>query len=41
MDFSAVATEISGLDLTVIGVAVMGVLVTIWGFRKAAGMVGR
>ncbi|MCQ6263078.1 hypothetical protein MLD55_14145 [Alcanivorax sp. MM125-6] len=41
MDLSAIATEISGTDMTVIGVAIMGVLVSIWAFRKAASMVGR
>lgn len=40
MDFTSIATEISSLDLTPIGIAVMGVLVAILGFKLAKRMVG-
>lgn len=40
MDFSALATEISGLDLTPIGTAVLGIFVAILGFKLAKRMMG-
>ena len=41
MDWSTIATQISGIDLTPIGTAVMGVLVTITMFALAKRMLGR
>ncbi len=40
MDFAALATEISSMDLTPIGTAVLGIFVGILGFKLAKRMMG-
>lgn len=45
MDFSTITSSINALTgtdgLPVVFAAVMGVVVAIWGFRRAVGLLGR